>query len=252
MIILKSEREIARLRESGRLVSEVLNTLADMVAPGVTTIELDREAEKMIKGMGAVAAFKGYRGYPATICASINEQIVHGIPGPRKLASGDILSIDVGLIYEGFVGDMACTMPVGQIDDEKQRLITVTEQALYNAIEKAVPKNRLSDISHAIESWAEKNRFSVVRDFVGHGIGAGLHEDPKIPNYGQPHRGPVLAPGMVLAIEPMINAGVWQAEVLEDSWTAVTVDRKPSAHFEHMVAVTKDGNEVLTCLKKKQ
>ena len=246
MIILKSEREIDKLRQSGRLVSQVLSTLVAMVAPGVKTIDLDREAESMIEKMGAVPAFKGYRGYPATVCASINEEIVHGIPGQRKLVPGDILSIDVGLEYDGFVGDMACTVPVGPIDDEKQKLLEVTEQSLEEAIAKAKPQNRLSDISHAVESWTGKHGFSVVRDFVGHGIGASLHEDPKVPNYGKPHNGPRLLPGMVLAIEPMINAGGWQIEVLEDKWTAVTADRRPSAHFEHMVAITKEGNEVLT------
>ena len=252
MIILKSEREIEKLRESGRLVAQVLDEVIKLVDAGVPTIELDREAEKVIKTLGAAPAFKGYRGYPSTICASINEQVVHGIPGPRKLVEGDILSIDVGIIYNGFFGDIARTLPVGEIDEEKQRLISVAAQTLDDAIAQAIPGNRLYDISHAIQKRAEENGFSVVRDFVGHGIGASLHEEPKVPNYGEPHSGPKLCSGMVLAIEPMVNAGTYEMKVLKDNWTAVTVDNRPSAHFEDMVAITKDGNEVLTCPKKKQ
>ncbi len=250
MIILKSKREIAKLRNSGRLVAEVLDRLMQMAGPGIKTIELDREAEKMIKALGAKAAFKGYREYPGSICTSVNEEIVHGIPGHRKLVSGDILSIDVGIIYDGFVGDMAGTVAIGDVDEEKQRLMQVTARALEDAIAQALPDNRLSDISYAVESRVVAEGFSVVRDFVGHGIGASLHEEPQVPNFGKPHRGPKLVPGMVLAIEPMVNAGTYRMRVLEDKWTAVTEDGRPSAHFEHMVAITKDGNEVLTCPKK--
>ncbi|MCK5547804.1 MAG: type I methionyl aminopeptidase [Thermoplasmata archaeon] len=253
MIIIKSRREIEKMREAGRLVALLVEDLAGMAREGVPTSELDRYAERWIKEAGGRPVFKGYRGYPASICTSINEEIVHGIPrSRRKLKSGDILSIDVGIQYDGFMGDAAVTLPIGKVNGAKKKLIEVTRRALSKAVEKAVPGNRLFDISHAIQNEAESNGFSVVRAFVGHGIGTSMHEEPKIPNYGRPHTGPKLMPGMVLAIEPMINAGVYEIEVREDGWTAVTADGKPSAHFEHTVAITEEGNEILTCPQKKR
>lgn len=234
------------LRESARIVVEVLSELKKNIVAGITTRELDRLAEELIRERAAVPAFKGYRGYPATLCTSINEEIVHGIPGPRLLCPGDIISLDLGVKHRGYYGDAAVTVPVDGIDEEKRRLIKVTEEALERSIRQAKAGNRLSDISHAIQSWVEGNGFSVVRSFVGHGIGSKLHEDPQIPNFGQPHQGPRLEPGMILAIEPMVNAGGHEVEVLEDNWTARTRDGKPSAHFEHVVAVTAGEPEVLT------
>jgi len=235
------------MRAAGRLVGEVLTALTPRVAPGVTTAELDEIAEKMITDAGAIPAFKGYHGYPATICASINEEVIHGIPsGQRMLREGDILSIDVGASLEGYFGDSALTLPVGQVSEEAARLLTVTEEALYKAIDVARPGGRISDIGHAVQKHVEAYGFSVVREFVGHGIGQRMHEEPQVPNYGEAGRGPRLAEGMVLAIEPMVNAGKPAVKVLSDGWTAVTRDKSLSAHFEHTVAITASGAWILT------
>ncbi|MDN5344421.1 MAG: methionyl aminopeptidase [Clostridia bacterium] len=248
MIILKSRREIDLMREAGRIVARTLAKLQEHIAPGLTTAELDRIAEDFIRAQDAVPAFKGYRGFPASICASVNEEVVHGIPGLKQLAEGDIISIDIGAVKNGYVGDAARTFPVGAIDAEKQHLLQVTEEALFAGIEKAVIGNRLTDISHAIQSYVEKNGLAVVRDYVGHGVGRAMHEDPQVPNFGLPGYGPRLRQGMVLAIEPMVNAGTFEVYTLANHWTVVTRDRKPSAHFEHTVAVTDNGPEILTLL----
>jgi methionyl aminopeptidase len=247
VIVCRSAAELERMREAGRLVGEVLSELAANVAPGVNTAELDELAEKRIARAGATAAFKGYHGYPATICASINEEVIHGIPsGRRVLQEGDIISIDVGAALDGYYGDSAITLPVGQVSEEAATLLRVTEEALYKAIEQVRPGGRVSDIGHVVQKHVEAYGFSVVREFVGHGIGQRMHEEPQIPNYGEPGRGPRLAEGMVLAIEPMVNAGKPAVKVLADGWTAVTRDRRLSAHFEHTVAVTSGDPWVLT------
>jgi len=252
VIVIRSAEEIAILREANQIVARILEELAADIEPGVSTEALDAKAERMIRKAGGEPAFKGYRGYPKTICASINEQVVHGIPSPDViLAEGDIISIDVGIVYKGYVGDTAATYPVGEITPEKQRLIRVTRESLYEGIKQARPGKRLSDISHAVQAHVEKDGFSVVRDFVGHGIGQRMHEEPQIPNFGVPNRGPRLEPGMVLAIEPMVNAGVYEVVVLEDRWTAVTKDGRPSAHFEHSVVVTDAEAEILSELAVK-
>jgi methionyl aminopeptidase len=246
VIVCKSPREIERMREANLLVADVLAQLAHMVAPGVTTAELDAEAERLVRAGGADPAFKGYRGYPATLCASINEQVVHGIPSTRALLEGDIISLDMGVKLNGFYGDSAVTVPVGRVSEEVTRLLRVTQESLEKGIEQVRIGGRVSDIGHVIQAHVEANGFSVVREFVGHGIGASLHEEPQIANYGEPGRGPRLAEGMVLAIEPMVNMGRPAVKVLADGWTAVTRDGSLSAHFEHTVAVTKDGPLVLT------
>jgi methionyl aminopeptidase len=235
------------MRAAGRLVGEVLTALSAKVVPGVTTAELDELAEQLITSAGAVPAFKGYHGYPASICASINDEVIHGIPsGRRVLVEGDIVSIDVGASLEGYFGDSAVTVPVGHVSEEAATLLRVTEESLYKAIEKARPGARISDIGHAVQQHVESYGFSVVREFVGHGIGQRMHEEPQVPNYGDPGRGPRLAEGMVLAIEPMVNAGKPAVKVLADGWTAVTRDKSLSAHFEHTVAVTADAPWILT------
>ncbi|MDK2821188.1 MAG: methionyl aminopeptidase [Clostridia bacterium] len=236
------------MREAGRIVAETLALIEKHIAPGVTTGELDRLAEEYIRKQGAVPAFKGYHGFPASICASVNEEVVHGIPGLNKLAEGDIISIDVGVVKNGYVGDSAATFPVGSINAEKQHLIDVTKNSLYKGIEKAVIGNRLTDISNSIQSTVEGENLSVVRDYVGHGIGRAMHEDPQIPNFGPAGHGPRLRAGMVLAIEPMVNIGTFEVYTLDNKWTVVTKDHKPSAHFEHTVAVTENGPEILTLL----
>jgi len=246
MIILKSKQELKLMREAGRIVALVLEELGDAVKPGVTTGKLDQIAEDVITKAGAKPAFKGYNGFPASICTSVNEEVVHGIPGLRKLRSGDIISIDVGAVKNGYYGDAAVTLPVGKVDREIIKLIEVTREALMRGIEHAVVGNRLSDISHAIQYHVEKNSFSVVREYVGHGIGRNMHEEPRVPNFGSPGHGPRLAPGMVLAIEPMVNMGTHMVYTKEDGWTVVTQDSKYSAHFEHTVAVTEDGPQILT------
>ncbi|QNB47465.1 type I methionyl aminopeptidase [Thermanaerosceptrum fracticalcis] len=247
MIIIKSERELNYLYDAGQVVAKAHKEVAKAVAPGVTTLELDRIAEEFILSCQAKPAFKGYHGFPASICASVNEEVVHGIPSSlRQVKSGDIISIDIGAIINGYVGDAAVTLPVGEIDAEAQRLLEVTEKSLYEGIEKAVVDNRLSDISHAIQTYVENNKFSVVRDFVGHGIGRNMHEEPQVPNFGLPGRGPRLKAGMTLAIEPMVNMGTYEVETLADNWTVVTKDRKLSAHFEHSIAITDKGPWILT------
>ena len=246
MIVCKSPAEIEKMREAGALVVEVLGELAKMVAPGVSTWDLDVEAERLVRAAGAEPAFKGYRGYPCTLCASVNEQIIHGIPNTRPLGEGDIVSLDMGVKQHGFFGDSAITVPVGRVSDEARRLLQVTQEALDKGIAQVRLGGRVSDIGHAIQTHVEAHGFSVVREFVGHGIGAALHEEPQIANYGEPGRGPRLAEGMTLAIEPMVNVGKPGVKMLADGWTAVTRDGSLSAHFEHTVAVTKDGPLVLT------
>lgn len=229
-------------------MAEVLEGIRKRISSGVKTRELDKFAESFIRSKGAKPAFKGYRGYPSSICASVNEQVVHGIPSSVKLKEGDIISIDIGVYYNGFYGDAALTLPVGEISSKAKKLLAVTEASLQVGIENAVTGNRLSDISFAIQNNVEPEGFSVVRNFVGHGIGRKLHEEPQIPNFGKPGQGPELMPGMTLAIEPMVNEGGWEISILNDGWTAVTKDQSLSAHFEHTVAITKNGHDVLTKL----
>ncbi len=248
MIIIKSAREIEQLKRSNEIVAEVFGKLEGMIVPGMTTRELDQVAEDYIRLKAARPAFKGYRGFPASLCTSINEEVVHGIPGERKLKNGDIIGLDVGVNYQGFFGDAAITFPVGEVDTEAKRLLEVTEKALYIGIEKAKVGNRLFDISYAIQRWVESHGFSVVRDFVGHGIGRELHEDPQVPNFGAPHQGPRLEKGMVFSLEPMVNEGTYEVRILSDGWTVVTSDGKRSAHFEHTIAITEDGAEILSAL----
>ena len=246
MIVCRSPVELDRLRVANALVAAVLAELRRLVAPGMTTEELDAVAERQIREAGAVPAFKGYQGYPATLCASLNDAVVHGIPTPTPLADGDIVSLDMGVVLDGFYGDSAITVPVGRISDRAAELLRVTREALDLAIEQIRVNGHVSDIGHAVQRHVEAHGFSVVREFVGHGIGAELHEEPQIPNYGQPGRGSRLAAGMVLAIEPMVNMGKPAVKILNDKWTAVTRDGSLSAHFEHTVAVTDVGPEVLT------
>ncbi len=248
MVILKSPREIEKMRASNRLVARILNRLKKEVAPGATTVALDRLAEEICRQAGAEPAFLGYNGYPYSLCASVNEQVVHGFPSKRRLKEGDILSLDFGVILGGYYGDAALTVAVGKISREAERLMAVTEECLMRAIAQAHPGRRLGDLSYAIQSHAEENGFSVVRKFVGHGIGKAMHEEPQIPNVGQPGTGIELKAGMVLAIEPMINTGTPDVRILEDGWTAVTADNRLSAHFEHTVAVTDDGPSILSTL----
>lgn len=248
MVVLKSPREIERMRRPCRFVAEVLALLAKCVVPGVTTLELDRMAEAEARLRNSRPAFKGYSNYPFSLCCSVNEQVVHGFPNATPLVEGDILSMDYGIYVDGFYGDAAITLPVGSISAEADHLVATTRQSLELAIEQAVPGNHLSDISHAVQSHVERFGYSVVRDFVGHGIGRNLHEDPQVPNFGAPGKGIRLKPGMVLAIEPMINQFGWPVKVLADGWTAVTVDGGLSAHFEHTVAITDHGPEILTQL----
>ncbi|MBI1940780.1 MAG: type I methionyl aminopeptidase [Acidobacteria bacterium] len=246
MIICKSPEEIEKMRRSGRLVREILGEIRQRVRPGVSTLELEKYTAKRLAEVGARPAFKGYRGYPCCLCTSVNDQIIHGIPSDRRLKEGDVLSVDLGVVLDGFYGDSAITIPVGEISEGAKKLLRVTEEALERAIEKVRPGNRLGDVSAAVQEHVENHGFSVVREFVGHGIGRELHEEPQIPNFGPPGRGPMLKEGMVLAIEPMVNAGSPASRVLDDQWTAVTVDGEYSAHFEHMVAVSGNGPDVLT------
>jgi methionyl aminopeptidase len=247
-IILKSPQEIETMRRSNRIVAEILEEIKSVAKPGVTTRELNERAEELLAQRKARSAFKGYNGYPAALCTSVNEEVVHGIPSDRALREGDILSLDFGAIYEDYYGDAAITLAIGRISAEAERLMRVTEEALYLAIDRARPENRLQDISAAIQGHVESHGFSVVRDFVGHGIGQHLHEKPQVPNFGEAGRGVRLKPGMTLAIEPMINAGGHEVMVLQDGWTAVTRDRSLSAHFEHSVAVTENGPYILSKL----
>ncbi len=247
MITCRSKSELERMREAGRLVGDVLTAMATIVAPGVSTGDLDELAEKRIREAGATPAFKGYHGYPAAICASINDEVIHGIPsGRRLLQEGDIISIDVGVALDGYYGDSAITLPVGPVSEDAAALLRVTEESLYRAIELVRPGQRVSDIGHAVQTHVEAQGFSVVREFVGHGIGQSMHEEPQVPNYGDPGHGPRLVEGMVLAIEPMVNAGKAAVKVLADGWTAVTRDGSLSAHFEHTVAVTAAEPWILT------
>ncbi|MCL2766200.1 MAG: type I methionyl aminopeptidase [Peptococcaceae bacterium] len=248
MISCKSEKELTYMRDAGRIVAKTIKEVTNTIKVGVTTKELDKTAENYIVKAGAEPAFKGLYGFPSSICASINEEVVHGIPGSRKLKDGDIVSIDIGVGINGYYGDSAVTVPVGNVTSEAMRLIKVTEEALYKGIAEARPGARLSDISNAVQTWAEKDGYSVVRDFVGHGIGSKMHEEPQIPNVGKPGRGPRLRAGMTLAIEPMINMGVYDVKTLENNWTVVTLDEKLSAHFEHTVAITDSMPEILTKL----
>ena len=251
MIILKTAREIEIMREANLIVWAVLNRIGEMIGPGITTGELDKVAEKMISDAKAKPAFKGYRmrnnkPYPACICASVNEEVVHGIPGPRALKEGDIVAVDVGVIYKGFVGDAEMTYTVGEVSPEASRLLKVTQESLYKGIEQAVAGNRLQDISGAVQGHVESNGFSVVRDFVGHGIGRTMHEPPQIPNYRGVGWNPRLEVGMTLALEPMVNQGTWRIKLLADEWTAVTADGMLSAHFEHSIAITNNGPMILS------
>ena len=246
MIVCKSSSQIEQMRVANQLVAQILEELAAMVAPGVSTLDLDAAAEAKVRAAGAEPAFKGYRGYPATLCASVNEQVVHGIPSKTPLKSGDIVSLDMGVKLNGYYGDSAVTVPVGTVDAEVERLLRVTREALEKGIAQVKVGGRLSDIGHAIQAHVEAQGFSVVREFVGHGIGQLLHEEPQIANYGEPGRGPRLQEGMTLAIEPMVNMGKAAVRLLADGWTAVTKDGSLSAHFEHTVAVTKNGPLVLT------
>ena len=248
MIVCRSQSEIAKLRRVNQLVARILAELRRNVAPGVTTRDLDMLAERLVREAGAEPAFKGYHGYPATVCASVNEQVVHGIPSTRVLVEGDIISVDMGAKLDGFFGDCAVTVPVGAISPEAVRLLRVTEEALFHGIESVRPGARVSDIGAAVQRHVEAHGFSVVREFVGHGIGTSLHEEPQIANYGPAGHGPRLSEGMVFAIEPMVNAGKADVKVLSDGWTAVTRDGRMSAHFEHSVVVTRGGCEILTLL----
>lgn len=248
MIILKSRREIDRMRASCKIAIEILLKLEELVKPGITTVDLERIAKEETKKHNAVPAFKGYHGYPSALCCSPNNQVVHGIPTTNPLNSGDIISLDFGVLYDEFYGDAAITVPVGEVSDQASKLIEVTRQSLYNGIDKAVPTGKLSDISNAVQTFVEVNGFSVVRDFVGHGIGRHLHEDPQVPNYGVSGKGVRLKTGMVLAIEPMINQKGHEVKVLDDGWTVITCDGGLSAHFEHTVAITESGPEILTRL----
>jgi methionyl aminopeptidase len=247
MIICKSPAEIEKLRASGTLVRRVLGEIRDQVRPGITTWDLELFVAKRLKEAGAKPAFKGYRGYPCCLCASLNSEVIHGIPSNRrKLVEGDILSLDLGVVLSGYVGDSALTVPVGAINESAQRLLKVTEEALELAITKVRLGNRVGDVSSTVQEYAERNGYSVVREFVGHGVGKALHEEPQVPNFGQAGHGPVLKEGMVFAIEPMVNTGGPEVRVLDDNWTAVTADGGLSAHFEHMVAVTRNGPDLLT------
>jgi methionyl aminopeptidase len=247
VIVLKSPREIALMRQAGRILADVVTHLEGFVRPGMSTLEVDEEVEAFIRERGAIPAFKGYRGFPATVCISINDEIVHGIPSPhRRVKEGDIVGLDLGCIIAGYYADCAVTLAIGEVPPDVQKLLDVTRESLELAIAQCVSGRRLSDVSSAVQRHVEAHGFSVVRAFVGHGIGRALHEEPQVPNFGEPGRGPALRPGMVLAIEPMVTMGSWEVNVLDDGWTAVTRDGSLAAHFEHTVAVTEDGPDVLT------
>ncbi len=248
MIPIKTEEDLEMMRAAGRILTWVMQELQKHVKVNITTLELDEIAAVLFVKKNAKSAFKGYKGFPANICASINEEIVHGIPGGRKLKEGDIISLDLGVNYEGYFSDCAMTIAVGRANPKIKKLLAVTKESLLLGVKKAQINNYISDISNAIQRHVEKNKFSVVRMFVGHGIGKNLHEEPEIPNFGQAHKGDIIKRGMVLAIEPMVNMGGWESKILDNNWTAVTMDGKPSAHFEYTVAVTEKGPEVLTQL----
>ena len=245
-ISIKSSDELKILREAGGILASIINELKCSLKSGITTGEIDRHAERLIGAHQVIPAFRGYRGFPGCVCLSVNEEVVHGIPGKRVLIDGDIVSLDIGIVHEGYYSDTAITVGIGTINAELQKLLNITLESLHKGIEQAQAGNYLSDISHAIQKYAEANNFSVVREFVGHGIGKKLHEDPEIPNFGPPHQGPLLKEGMVLAIEPMVNQGGSPTKILEDGWTVVTLDGKPSAHFEHTIAIGNNGPEILT------
>ena len=247
MIILKSPREISLMRDANKIVAETHEYLAEKIKPGISTADINKLADEFIRDQNALPSFKDYQGFPAAVCVSINEEVVHGIPDERRiLNSGDIVSIDIGTFYQGFNGDAARTIAVGDIDNKVQRLLDVTEKSLMLGIEQAVKGNRLTDISNAVQKHVEGNGFSVVRDYVGHGIGRDMHEDPQIPNFGPPGRGPILKTGMTLAIEPMVNIGGHEVKTLDDGWTVVTKDKSFSAHFEHTIAITDNEAEILS------
>ena len=253
-ITIKSSRELDLMRQAGKVVAKAKAAVKEAIKPGATSAEMDALAEEVIRSNGAIPSFKGYKPtpsmpFPATLCFSFNDELVHGIPGNRKMKEGDIVSVDCGAIVEGFHGDSAFTVRVGEITQEAQTLIDVTNESLYEGIEKAVVGGRLTDISHAVQEYAEKRRFSVVREYVGHGIGRALHEEPSIPNFGDPGKGPLLIPGMVIAIEPMLNIGGWKTRQLPDKWTVVTADNSLSAHFEHTILISKEGPQVLTSVQ---
>jgi len=245
-ISIKTPDEINILRDAGKILAGIIQELKSSLTSGNTTKEIDALAEEVIRRHDVKPAFKGYRGFPGCVCVSINNEVVHGIPRHKAIKNGDIVSLDVGIIHKDYFSDTAVTVGIGKLDDELKKLLKVTEEALYQGIDQARVGHHLSDISHAIQQHVERNHFSIVREFVGHGIGKNLHEDPEIPNFGPAHNGPVLEAGMVFAIEPMVNLGTWQTRILEDGWTVVTADGKPSAHFEHCVAVTKEGPQILT------
>ncbi len=249
MVIRKSLTELEKMRRAGLIVAETLRDLRGMIEPGVSTRQLDAYAEKKIRTAGAYPTFKGYRGFPASICASVNDEVVHGIPSDRRLREGDIIKIDCGATLDNFVGDAAITIPVGKIQPAIERLLQVTRESLFKAVEKMVPGNRLYDVSYAVQEYVEERGYSVVREFCGHGVGQRMHEDPQVPNYGRPGTGPRLKEGWVLAVEPMVNEGSREVRVLADGWTVKTRDGRASSHFEHTIAVTQDGPVVLTALE---
>lgn len=246
MISIKSPREIEIMRRSGKITAKTLAMLIRTVKAGMTTAEVDRRAEESIRSMGGIPTFQGYHGYKHTVCLSVNDEVVHGIPGERILRDGDLLSIDIGTTLDGYVSDSAVTVPIGNVSEAAKRLMRVTQECLMLGIAQMQKGNRLSDIGHAVQAHAEAHGFGVVRDLVGHGIGQKMHEEPQVPNYGQPGQGPVLRPGLCLAVEPMITEGTWQVETLEDGWTVVTADGKLAAHFEHTIAITDEGPRILT------
>jgi methionyl aminopeptidase len=249
MIIRKSKTEIEKMRSAGRIVAQVLERLTAMVEPGITTLDLDVEANRMIRDAGAIPTFVGYNGYPASICTSVNDEVVHGIPGKRRLREGDIVGIDCGATHFGYVGDAAVTVPVGKIGEELSKLLSATNESLYAAIDKCRVGNRLGDVCNAVQAYVEPLGYSVVQNYCGHGVGRAMHEEPQVPNYGKPGTGPYLREGWVIAIEPMINLGRHETRQLSDGWTVVTVDGRPSAHFEHTIAITETGPEILTRLQ---
>ncbi len=246
MVSIKSPREIELLKIAGEITGSTHNYLKPYIKPGITTKQLDTLAEEYIRSRGATPSFKGYEGFPATICASINEEVVHGIPGNRKLKEGDIITLDIGACFKGYHGDSAWTYAVGKISKEKQKLMDVTKESLFKGLEQIKPGKKLGDIGHAIQTYAESFGYGVVRELVGHGVGTSVHEEPDVPNYGKPNTGLTLKEGMVIAVEPMITMGNKEICILEDDWTIITEDEKPAAHFEHTIVVTKDGYEILT------
>ncbi|MBE0701012.1 MAG: type I methionyl aminopeptidase [Acholeplasmataceae bacterium] len=251
MIQIKSQREIELMREAGRILELTRTMLEAHIRPGVSTHHLDELAEKMIINLGATPSFKGYHGFPGSICTSVNEVVVHGIPSKKKmLKDGDIITLDIGVNYKGYHADSAKTYPVGQISDEIKQLLEITEKAMYVGLEYAKPGNHVSDISHAIESFVKPFGYGIVEEFTGHGIGRDLHEEPFVPNFGKAKQGPIMKPGMTFCVEPMINLGTKRVKVLNDNWTTITTDHKPSAHFEHMIVITETGYDILTSLKK--